>query len=101
MFSVFLAGVPPSQAEDPRKLEGLIRSKRPPRALPASCPPALPAIVMKALAPDAPQRYPPAPEVRAALHLYIERKPTLAETQRRPRWSTTARLGAAREALRR
>ena len=33
-----LAGVPPYQAEDTRKLEGLIRSKRPPRALPVSCP---------------------------------------------------------------
>ena len=33
-----LAGVPPYQAEDTRKLEGLIQSKRPPRALPASCP---------------------------------------------------------------
>ena len=33
-----LAGAPPYQAENTRKLEGLIRSKRPPRALPASCP---------------------------------------------------------------
>jgi hypothetical protein len=40
--SEMLAGVPPYQAEDTRKLEGLIRSKRPPRALPASCPAAAP-----------------------------------------------------------
>src|ERR1019366_4385450 len=96
-----LAGVPPYQAEDTRKLEGLIRSKRSPRALPASCPPALRAIVMKALAPDARQRYPSAVAFRADLQLFLERKPTLAETQRRPRWSPTATLGAAREALRR
>ena len=96
-----LAGEPPYQAEDTRKLEGLIRSKRPPRALPASCPPALRAIVMKALAPEARQRYLSAPEFRADLQLFLERKPTLAESQRRPRWSPTATLGAAREALRR
>ena len=53
-----LAGVPPYQAEDTRKLEGLIRSKRPPRALPASCPAGLRAIVMKSLAPDARQAVP-------------------------------------------
>jgi hypothetical protein len=96
-----LAGEPPYQAEDTRKLEGLIRSKRPPRALPASCPPALRAIVVKALAPDPRQRYLSAPEFRADLQLFLERKPTLAESQRRPRWNPTATLGAAREALRR
>jgi serine/threonine protein kinase len=46
-----LAGVPPYQAEDTRKLEGLIRSRRPPRALGPACPAGLRAIVMKALAP--------------------------------------------------
>jgi hypothetical protein len=96
-----LAGEPPYQAEDTRKLESLIRSKRPPRALPAACPPALRAVVMKALAPDPRQRYLSAPEFRADLQLFLERKPTLAEAQRRPRWNPTATLGAAREALRR
>src|ERR1019366_4286594 len=71
-----LAGVPPYQAEDTRKLEGLIRSKRPPRALPASCPAGLRAIVMKALGPGAGQRYGSAAEFRADLQLFLERKLT-------------------------
>jgi eukaryotic-like serine/threonine-protein kinase len=96
-----LAGVPPYQAEDTRKLERLIRSKRPPRALPASCPAPLHAIVMKALAPDARQRYESAAACRADLQLFLERKPTKAETERRSRWNPNATLEAAREALRR
>ena len=96
-----LSGVPPYQAEDTRKLERLIRSKRPPRALPASCPASLHAIVMKALAPEARQRYASAAECRADLQLFLERKPTRAETERRSRWNPNATLEAAREALRR
>jgi hypothetical protein len=96
-----LAGVPPYQAEDTRKLEGLIRSRRPPRALPASCPPGLRAVVMKSLAPDARQRYPGAAGFRADLQLFLERKPTLAETERRPRWNPNATIEAARACLRR
>jgi hypothetical protein len=96
-----LAGVPPYQAEDTRKLERLIRSKRPPRALPASCPASLHAIVMKALAPDAKQRYASAAECRADLQLFLEGEPTKAETERRSRWNPNATLEAAREALRR
>jgi hypothetical protein len=96
-----LAGVPPYQAEDTRKLEGLIRSKRPPRALPASCPAGLRAIVMKALAPGAGQRYRSAAEFRADLQLFLERKPTRAETERRSGWNPNATVEAARQALRR
>jgi hypothetical protein len=96
-----LAGVPPYQAEDTRKLEGLIRSKRPPRPLPGSCPAGLRAIVMKALAPGAGQRYRSAVEFRADLQLFLERKPTRAETERRPGWNPNATLEAARDALRR
>jgi len=96
-----LAGVPPYQAEDTRKLEGLIQSKRPPRALPASCPEGLRAIVMKSLAPDAGRRYPSAAEFQQDLQLFLEQKPTRAETERRPRWNPAATLEAAREALRR
>ncbi len=77
-----LSGVPPYQAEDTRKLEGLIRSKRPPRALPAACPAGLRAIVVKALAPEARQRYRSAVEFQADLQLFLERKPTLAEVER-------------------
>ena len=96
-----LAGVPPYQAEDTRKLEGLIRSKRPPRALPASCPAGLRAVVMKALAPGAGQRYRSAAEFRADLQLFLERKPTRAETERRSGWNPNATVEAARQALRR
>ncbi len=96
-----LAGAPPYQAEDTRKLEGLIRSKRPPRALPASCPAGLRAIVMKALAPDARQRYRSAAEFQADLQLFLELKPTQAEIERRPRFNPSATLEAACEALRR
>jgi hypothetical protein len=96
-----LAGVPAYQAEDTRKLEGLIRSKRPPRALPVSCPAALRAVVMKSLAPEAGRRYRSAVEFQADLQLFLEGKPTLADLERRPRWNPTATLEAAREALRR
>jgi serine/threonine-protein kinase len=96
-----LSGVPPYQAEDTRKLERLIKSKRPPRALPASCPAALQAIVMKALSPEPKQRYGSAAEYRQDLQLFLERRPTKAETERRSRWNANATLEAAREALRR
>jgi hypothetical protein len=96
-----LAGVPPYQADDTRKLEGLIRSKRPPRALPGTCPAGLRAIVMKALAPDARKRYRSAVEFQEDLQLFLERKPTVAEIERRPRWNPTATLEAARLALKR
>jgi hypothetical protein len=96
-----LAGVPPYQAEDTRKLEGLIRSKRPPRALSASCPAGLRAIVMKSLAPDAQRRYGSAVEFQADLQRFLERKQTLAEIERRSKWNPTATLEAAREVLRR
>src|SRR5436305_1648854 len=80
-----LAGVPPYQAEDTRKLEALIRSKRPPRALPVSCPAALRAVVMKSLAPEAGRRYLSAIEFQADLQLFLEGRQTLAEIERRPR----------------
>ena len=96
-----LTGVPPYQAEDTRKLEGLIRSGRPPRALPSSCPHGLRAVVMKSLAPDAVKRYRSAAEFQSDLQLFLEGKPPVAETEHRPRWNPTATLEAARQALRR
>ncbi len=47
-----VAGSPPYQAQDTRKLEELIQSRRPPRALPDGCPGPLIAILNKALAGD-------------------------------------------------
>jgi hypothetical protein len=96
-----LTGVPPYRAQDTHKLENLIRSKRPPRALPASCPRGLGAIVMKTLAPDPARRYAGAAEMQADLQAFLERRPTMAERERRAApWSAGATLLAAREALR-
>ena len=95
-----LAGAPPYRAEDTHKLENLIRSKRPPRALPASCPRGLSAIVMKALAPDPARRYATAREMQADLQAFLEHRPTAAEMERRAAWSASATMVAAREVLR-
>ena len=93
-----LAGVPPYQAENTRKLESLIRSKRPPRALPASCPPALRAIVTKGLAPVAAKRYGSAVAFQSDLQAFLEHRPPVAELERKANWTATATLDAARAA---
>ena len=95
-----LSGQPPFQADSTRKLESLIRSKRPPRALPATCPKALRWIVSKALAPDPVKRYCSAVEFQADLQAFLEHKPTLAEMERKPGWNPNATIDAARECLR-
>jgi hypothetical protein len=94
-----LAGKPPYQAEDTRKLEKLIQSKRPPRSLPASCPSGLRAVVAKALAPEIGKRYASAGDLQADLQLFLEGRPTCAETERRSRWNPTATIEAARQAI--
>jgi serine/threonine-protein kinase len=96
-----LAGVPPYQADDTGKLESLIRSRRPPRALPSTCPAPLRAIVIKALAPEPERRYRTAAAFQADLQAYLEHKLTSAELERRVKWSPGATLEAARDALRR
>jgi serine/threonine protein kinase len=95
-----LSGSPPYQAEDTRKLERLIRSKRPPRALPARCPVALRAIAMKALAPDAGRRYRSAREFQADLQAFLENKPVRAELERRHSWNAGATMERLRRATR-
>jgi len=95
-----LAGAPPYQADDTTKLETLIRSRRPPRALPVSCPRGLRAIVSKALGPHAAQRYHSAEEMQADLQAFLEQRVTQAERERRG-WSPNSTLEAARECLRR
>src|ERR1017187_1045955 len=70
-----LAGVPPYRAADTRRLENIIRSKRPPRALPPHCPRALREIVIKALASDPPHPRPPPrppPSPRALREIVIK-----------------------------
>src|SRR5580704_15532680 len=94
-----LAGVPPYQAQDTRKLEALIRARRPPRALPSSVPKALRLVVSKSLAGDEARRYGSAVEFMADLQAFLSRKPTLAEMERRAGWNPNATLEAARAAL--
>jgi len=95
-----LAGVPPFQAESTRKLENLIRSGRPPRALSAKLPRSLRAIANKALAPDPQRRYGSALEFQADLQAFLEHKTTVAEMERRAAWSPNATIEAAREYIR-
>jgi hypothetical protein len=95
-----LAGVPPYRAQDTHKLESLIRSKRPPRALPPHCPRALGMVVAKALAPEPERRYRSAAELQSDLQAFLEHRPTLAEKERRARRTATRSIEAARDYLR-
>ncbi len=83
-----VAGLPPYQAQDTRKLEQLIQSRRPPRALPDSCPNVLKAILNKALAGDLHQRYVSAAAFENDLRLFLQQRPTVAETEQRTAWKT-------------
>ena len=83
-----VAGSPPYQAQDTRKLEELIQSRRPPRALPDGCPAPLIAILNKALAGDLHQRYVSAASFETDLRLFLLNRPTIAETERRTAWNT-------------
>ncbi len=82
-----LAGSPPYQARDTRKLEELIQSRRPPRALAVGCPGAMQAILHKALAGDLHQRYVSAAAFESDLRLFLQNRPTVAETERRTSWN--------------
>ena len=83
-----LAGSPPYQAQDTRKLEALIQSRRPPRALPVECPRGMQAILNKALAGDLHQRYVSAAAFESDLRLFWQSRATVAETERRTSWNT-------------
>jgi len=83
-----VSGWPPYQAEDTRKLEALIQSRRPPRALPDSCPARLKAILTKALAGDLHLRYVSAAAFESDLRLFLQDRPTVAEAERRTAWQS-------------
>jgi eukaryotic-like serine/threonine-protein kinase len=83
-----VAGVPPYQAQDTRKLEALIQSRRPPRALPEGCPDAMTAILHKALAGDLHQRYVSATAFESDLTLFLQNRPTVAAMERRVSWKS-------------
>ena len=87
-----VAGSPPYQAENTRKLERLIRSGRPPRALPASCPAALKAVIGKALAPDAERRYKSAAAFGDDLKAFLEGAETAAGKEKRSAWKPNPTL---------
>ncbi len=76
-----ISGTPPYQAQDTRKLENLIQSRRPPRALPEHCPAALKAVVSKALAPDLARRYGSADTFESDLRAFLADRPTIAERE--------------------
>lgn len=81
-----VAGFPPYQAQNTQKLEELIRSKRPPRALPQDCPGSLKAVIRKMLAGEIENRYPSAAAVEEDLRLFLAGRPTLAENERQHSW---------------
>ena len=83
-----VAGVPPYQAQDTRKLEALIQSRRPPRALPQGCPAAMVAILHKALAGDLHQRYVSASAFENDVRLFLQGRPAVAEMERRVSWKS-------------
>src|SRR5580704_16628681 len=72
-----VAGSPPYQAQTTRKLENLIQSRRPPRALPASCPRELRAIICKSLAANLERRYPTAALFESDLKAFSDGERTL------------------------
>ncbi len=76
-----VGGAPPYQAQTTRKLENLIQSRRPPRALPDSCPPALKAIIWKALAGDIATRYASAADFLADLETFLNGRVPAAQKQ--------------------
>ena len=83
-----VAGVPPYQAADTRKLEALIQSRRPPRALPANCPAGMAAILHKALAGDLHQRYVSASAFESDVMRFVQGRQTSAELERRVSWKS-------------
>ncbi len=95
-----LAGTPPYQAEDTAKLEQLVLSRRPPRALPAAVPRGLRAICGKAMAPDPRKRYRSARAFQADLQTFLEHRQTVAEAEQRVAWGANATIEAARACLR-
>ncbi len=87
-----LAGAPPYQAQNTRKLENLIQSRRPPRALPPDCPAPLKAVVAKALAGNIERRYQSAEAFAGDLDAFLEGRRTVAERERKSSWYANATI---------
>jgi eukaryotic-like serine/threonine-protein kinase len=82
-----VAGFPPYQAQSTQKLEELIRSKRPPRALPDDCPAPLKAVIRKTLAGEIENRYPTAAAMEQDLRAFITDRPTQAGSEKQRAWT--------------
>jgi tetratricopeptide (TPR) repeat protein len=89
-----LSGSPPYQAQDTRRLENLIQSRRPPRALPDDIPLPLRAIIAKALAGDINHRYHSAQEFEKDLRAFLEQREPAAASQRTS-WDANATIQRA------
>ena len=72
---------PPYKTESVRQQELALTSGTPPLPLPDECPPGLAHIVMKALAPKLPARYPTATTFRSDLDAWLAGQPTLADQE--------------------
>ena len=82
-----VAGFPPYQAQSTQKLEELIRSKRPPRALPDDCPAPLKAVIHKMLAGEIENRYPTAAAMEQDLRAFLTDRPTQAGSEKQRAWA--------------
>lgn len=87
-----VSGAPPYQAQNTRKLENLIQSRRPPRALPENCPAWLKAIIAKALAADIQKRYPSADAMERDLRAFEQGRPPLATQEPLRSWDINATI---------
>jgi hypothetical protein len=87
-----VTGLPPYQAQTTRRLENIIQSRRPPRALPPECPPRLKAIIGKALAADLSNRYATAADFEQDLAAFLENRRTVAESEHARSWDSNATI---------
>lgn len=76
-----IQGRQPFRADDTRRLELLIRSRRAPEAIRGDCPPALQAVIAKLLAPEPADRYHGPADIRADLARAEAGEPTLAQDE--------------------
>jgi eukaryotic-like serine/threonine-protein kinase len=81
-----VSGALPYQSASTRKLENLIQSRRPPRALPSHCPPPLRAVIHKALGSQIECRYRSATEFGDDLRAFLDGRQTVAEREPLPSW---------------
>jgi serine/threonine-protein kinase len=91
-----LAGRPPYDGDDTRRVEERIRRGGLGTGLPGTCPAPLAAILRKALAPRLADRYAAPADLSADLAAFLAGRPTVAETQRAPSpYEETRRTGPA------